>query len=130
MGTSQTAVGLSQAASNGPNKASINTEAIAILNDLGITIVGDFIISPDYEEEDFNRLNGYLSDNHIDLPMITVMTPLPGTRLYQKQQNRITNHNLDYYTLTNAVTSTSLDEKRFYTLYADVLANSHKNARL
>lgn len=121
---------VSLAAMNKANKASMNTEAISILNDMGITIVGDFIISPDYDEADFDSLTGYLSDNHIDLPMITVMTPLPGTSLYREQQHRITNQNLDYYTLTNAVMPTRLDEKTFYTLYADVLASSHQNARL
>ena len=28
-------------------------EAIEILHDIGIVIVGDFIVSPDYEESDF-----------------------------------------------------------------------------
>jgi radical SAM superfamily enzyme YgiQ (UPF0313 family) len=120
----------SLSAMNKANKASINTEAISILNDLGITIVGDFIISPDYDEGDFERLGTYLGQNHIDLPMITVMTPLPGTPLYDQQKNHIVNHDLDYYTLTNAVTKTRLDEKLFYTLYADLLSNSHKNARI
>lgn len=118
------------AAMNKANKASINTEAISILNDLGITIVGDFIISPDYDESDFERLDTYLGERQVDLPMITVMTPLPGTPLYAQQKHRIVNHNLDYYTLTNAVTKTKLDEKLFYTLYAELLLNSHKNARI
>ncbi|MFT5699198.1 MAG: radical SAM superfamily enzyme YgiQ (UPF0313 family) [Desulforhopalus sp.] len=120
----------SLSAMNKANKASINTEAISILNDLGITIVGDFIISPEYEEGDFERLGTYLGERQVDLPMITVMTPLPGTLLYDQQKNRIVNHNLDYYTLTNAVTKTKLDEKLFYTLYAELLSNSHKNARI
>lgn len=115
---------------NKANKASFNREAIAILNDMGITIVGDFIISPDYDESDFERLGSYLGKNKVDLPMITVMTPLPGTDLYQQQKNRIVNHNLDYYTLTNAVTKTKLDEKQFYTLYAELLSKSHKDARI
>ncbi len=112
------------------NQVCMNTEAISILNDMGITIVGDFIISPDYDEDDFERLSTYLGEKQIDLPMITVMTPLPGTSLYREQQHRIMNHNLDYYTLTNAVTETKLEEKRFYTLYARILASSHRNARL
>lgn len=115
---------------NKKNKAGINTEAISILNDLGIAIVGDFIISPDYDEDNFDRLAGYLATRRIDLPMITVMTPLPGTPLHRKERHRIINHDLDYYTLTNAVTATKLDEKRFYTLYAELLANSHQDARL
>lgn len=117
-------------AMNKANMVRVNTEAISILKEMEITIVGDFIISPDYDEGDFERLNLYLDENHIDLPMITVMTPLPGTPLYQKQQHRIINHNLDYYTLTNAVTQTKLDEKQFYTLYAELLKSSHENARL
>jgi len=117
-------------AMNKASKASINIEAIAILKDMGITIVGDFIISPDYDEDDFTRLGEYLGNNKVDLPMITVMTPLPGTDLYRQQKNRIVNHDLDYYTLTNAVTKTRLEEKLFYTLYAELLTHSHKNARI
>lgn len=120
----------SLAAMHKANKASVNAEAISILNDLGITIVGDFIISPDYDEHDFDRLDAYLGARRIDLPMITVMTPLPGTPLYSRERHRIVNHDLDYYTLTNAVTRTKLDEKRFYSRYAALLANSHQNARL
>lgn len=120
----------SLAAMNKANRAAVNSEAITILNELGITIVGDFIISPDYDEDHFDRLAAYLGERRIDLPMITVMTPLPGTPLHAENRHRITNHNLDYYTLTNAVTKTRLDEKRFYTRYAGLLAHSHHHARL
>ncbi len=120
----------SLSAMNKANKASINSEAIAILNAYKITIVGDFIISPDYDENDFERLGVYLDERPVDLPMITVMTPLPGTVLYRQQQDRIVNHNLDYYTLTNAVIPTKLGEKQFYARYAELLSNSHKNVRI
>lgn len=120
----------SLSAMNKANTAAINSEAISILNAMGITIVGDFIISPEYDEQDFDRLENYLASKRIDLPMITVMTPLPGTPLYREQRQRITNHNLDFYTLTNAVTTTKLAEKRFYTRYAQLLADSHQHARL
>ncbi|WP_028584083.1 B12-binding domain-containing radical SAM protein [Desulfogranum mediterraneum] len=118
------------AAMNKANQVRSNTEAIAILNQLGITIVGDFILSPDYGEEDFDRLAGYLGSQRIDLPMLTVMTPLPGTPLYRRQQGAIINHNLDYYTLTNAVTATRLPEQRFYSRYAELLQQGHEHARL
>ncbi len=117
-------------AMNKANRANINTEAVAVLNELGITVVGDFIIDPQYEEQDFLRLDEYLGKVQIDLPMITVMTPLPGTELYQQQQDRITNHDLDYYTLTNAVTETRLAEKEFYTLYAELIRKSHEHAKI
>jgi radical SAM superfamily enzyme YgiQ (UPF0313 family) len=117
-------------AMNKANTAQINTEAITILNELGISIVGDFIISPQYDENDFARLTLYLEENTIDLPMITVLTPLPGTPLYTEMQAQITNHNLDFYTLTNAVTETKLNDKQFYLHYADLLDKSHKTATI
>jgi radical SAM superfamily enzyme YgiQ (UPF0313 family) len=120
----------SLAAMHKSSQVQTNTEAIALLGELGITIVGDFIISPDYDEEDFERLNSYLATRSIDLPMITVLTPLPGTPLHRQLHSRITNHDLDYYTLTNAVMPTRLPEERFYTRYVQLLAASHHNARL
>ncbi len=120
----------SLSAMNKANTTDTNTEAINILNDMGISIVGDFIISPDYDEHDFERLYSYLDKRQIDLPMITVLTPLPGTPLHTQMENQITNHNLDYYTLTNAVTATKLDEKQFYMLYADLLVKSHTTAQI
>ncbi len=112
------------------NQARMNSEAITILHQMGITIVGDFILSPEAEEKDFDRLKRYLADHAIDLPMITVLTPLPGTPLYRQQYKRISNHNLDYYTLTNAVLPTRLKEERFYRAYAELIAEGHNHARL
>jgi hypothetical protein len=92
--------------------------------------VGDFIIDPDYDEHDFDQLSHYLQNHPIDLPMITVMTPLPGTPLHASLRPKIVNHNLDYYTLTNAVTPTRLDEHRFYSAYAELIAQSHRHAHI
>ncbi|NEX20732.1 radical SAM protein [Thiorhodococcus mannitoliphagus] len=112
------------------NQVRMNTEAITILHELGITIVGDFIIHPECEEQDFEQLSTYLANHTIDLPMITVMTPLPGTPLHASLASQIVNHDLDYYTLTNAVLPTRLDEQRFYSAYAELIAQSHRHARI
>lgn len=113
---------------NKQSDAATSSEAIAILHQLGITIVGDFIISPDYTEEDFDKLASFVDEQSIELPMYTVLTPLPGTRLYQQLKPRITIENLDYYTLTNSVVATRLPEEVFYQRYADLLARGHRNA--
>ncbi len=115
---------------NKKNKAAVNTEAIKILHDIGITIIGDFIISPGYDEPQFDELTRYIQDTAIDLPMPTVLTPLPGTALYKSLQERIVIHDLDYYTLTNAVIATKLDEQVFYQRYANLLKEGHSRAKL
>jgi len=117
-------------AMNKANSTAVNREAIQILHDLGISIVGDFIIDPDYDEGQFAALHQYFSENRIDLPIFTVMTPLPGTRLYGRLQPQIINHDLDYYTLTNAVLPTRLPEAEFYRQYAELTTAAHAGARL
>ncbi len=115
---------------NKANLVATNTEAISILHEIGITIIGDFIVSPDYSEDDFDKLGIYISENGVDLPMITVMTPLPGTRLHYEMADKIIIDDLDYYTLTNAVVPTLLDEKVFYEHYATLLKEGHTGAKL
>jgi radical SAM superfamily enzyme YgiQ (UPF0313 family) len=115
---------------NKANSAAANREAIRILHEIGITIVGDFIISPDYDEEAFAVLDKYLQDNPIDLPIFTVLTPLPGTPLFREEKERIVIDDLDYYTLTNAVVPTRLDEKIFYENYARLTKSAHARAKL
>lgn len=115
---------------NKASAASVNGEAIALLREMGITIVGDFILSPDYGEEQFDALGRYLEANPVDLPMLTVLTPLPGTPLYGEMRERIVVHDLDYYTLTNAVLPTRLPERVFYERYAGLLKAGHARARI
>lgn len=115
------------------NKASdvaANDEAVSILKELGISIVGDFIVSPDYDEARFDALERYISERRIDLPLLTVLTPLPGTPLHAAMADRIVIRDLDYYTLTNAVVPTRLDEKRFYERYAGLMKAFHAGAKL
>jgi len=115
---------------NKENSVALNDQAITILHELGITIVGDFIVSPDYDDARFDALERYVVDRAIDLPILTVLTPLPGTPLHAGMQGLITNRDLDYYTLTNAVTATRLGEKRFYQQYARLITTFHANAKL
>ena len=115
---------------NKENKVAINNEAISILHELGITIVGDFIVSPDYDDARFEVLEEYVISRAIELPILTVLTPLPGTALYSELHERITIRDLDYYTLTNAVTATRLGEKRFYQQYARLMKQFHARAKL
>jgi radical SAM superfamily enzyme YgiQ (UPF0313 family) len=115
---------------NKANTAATNREAIRILREIGLTIVGDFIISPDYDERSFDALAAHAEENAIDLPMYTVLTPLPGTPLYSRMRDRITLHDLDYYTLTNTVVPTRLDERVFYRKYAALIKAGHSNATL
>jgi len=102
-----------------------NRRAIEILHDCGIAIVGDFIVSPDYEPADFDRLERFIRDNKIEIPILSILTPVPGTPLYEKMKDRIEVHDLDYYTFLNAVTPTRLGKRKFYQAFADLFMSFH-----
>jgi radical SAM superfamily enzyme YgiQ (UPF0313 family) len=103
------------------NTVETNIAATRVLKDLGIRIVGDFIVSPDYEEADFDRLEAFIDRSGIDLPIPAILTPLPGTPLHRQMAADIVIDDLDYYTFTNAVVATSMAEAKFYRRYAALL---------
>ncbi len=113
------------AAYNKKYQGHIINEAIKILHDLGIVIVGDFIASPEYEESDFEKLESFIVANKIEIPVISVLTPIPGTPLYKKMKQDIIISDLDYYTFTNAITVTKMPEDLFYRTFSDMVKRFH-----
>ena len=98
-----------------------NIAALEILKEIGIKVIGDFIVSPDYTEEDFEALEVFVENNPIDLPLPAILTPIPGTKLFEMKKGDIKIRDLDYYTFTNAVTPTVMDEHEFYKNYSRLL---------
>jgi len=88
--------------------------ALKTMNELGIYVVGNYIVKPGYDKQDFDRLARFVQANPIYHSGFTVLTPFPGTAMYEEMKAQITIHDLDYYNLTNAVVETKLPEQKFY----------------
>ena len=69
---------------NKKNTARVNDEAIRILQDLGVIIWGAFIVDPSWSVDDFRRLGDYVKSQRITHTQFTVLTPLPGSDLWQQ----------------------------------------------
>ncbi|KJS03354.1 MAG: radical SAM protein [Desulfobulbaceae bacterium BRH_c16a] len=102
-----------------------NIAALQILAEIGIRVIGDFIISPDYGHEDFERLSRFIDSSSIALPIPSILTPIPGTALYRRLHKELVITDLDYYTFSNAVLPTNLATQEFYTLYSDLMKQLH-----
>lgn len=105
-------------AMNKQSGVAVHEAAMTILKELGIRIVGDFIVSPEYTEADFDALQAFVDAHPIDVPLPAILTPIPGTPLYRRYRDAITVTDLAYYTFTNAVMPTRLPEADFYRIYA------------
>ncbi len=107
-------------------RGSVIRQAIEILHKLGIVIIGDFIASPEDTEKDFEKLERFIREQKIEIPVLSILTPIPGTPLHDRMKKDIVISDLDYYTFTNAVTRTKMPEALFYQTYADLVRRLHE----
>jgi len=85
-------------------------EIVKRIHDYGIAVIGAFTFGNDGDRNDiFPRTTEFLLDSKMDAQQLTILTPLPGTRLYKRlaQEGRLfrTNYPEDwkYYDFTEAV---------------------------
>lgn len=107
-------------------KAHVIPRSIELLHELDMLIVGDFIVAPDYTEDDFAHLEQFIVANGIQIPVLSVLTPIPGTPLHKIMKDQIVIHDLDFYTFTNAVVPTAIPEKEFYETFSELVKRLHE----
>jgi radical SAM superfamily enzyme YgiQ (UPF0313 family) len=95
-----------------------NKKAISILDKMGIKTVASFVISPDYDIEDFDSLADYARSLEAEFVMFYLLTPLPGIDLYDTLTDQLTTTNLELFDLTHMVLSTRLPLEKFYREWA------------
>jgi radical SAM superfamily enzyme YgiQ (UPF0313 family) len=91
-----------------------NKRASDVLRDCGIFSTGIFMVRPDWTEKQFSELWEYVNSLMIGIPLITILTPLPGTQLYRAYRDQLltTDHRL--FDLLHAVLPTRLPRDEFY----------------
>lgn len=93
---------------------SINNQAIQIMKKLNVFIIAHFIIRPEYTEEDFSRLLKYVYAQNLFRPAYPVLTPLPGTELYEETYKSLEITDYDFFDFAHSVLPTRLESKEFY----------------
>jgi radical SAM superfamily enzyme YgiQ (UPF0313 family) len=97
-----------------------NNQAIRILQDHGVIIWGAFLVDPDWTEDDFKRLGDYVRDKKITHTQFTVLTPLPGTALYQQRRDELLTDDYSCFDTLHAVLPTRLPRETFYRHFASL----------
>jgi radical SAM superfamily enzyme YgiQ (UPF0313 family) len=95
-----------------------NERAMDVLNGLGVHMWGAFIVDPDFTREDFHQLKRYREEKGIIYPQFTILTPLPGTDLYQQRYNDLITHDYRLFDALHAVLPTRLPREEFYKEFA------------
>jgi len=103
---------------NKKNTSKVNDEAIHILHDNGVIIWGAFIADPNWTEDDFKHLRDYVDSREITHTQFTILTPLPGSRLWHERRDELLTEDYRCYDCLHAVLPTRLDREEFYRQFA------------
>jgi radical SAM superfamily enzyme YgiQ (UPF0313 family) len=94
--------------------AATNLEAIDILRQQGITPMTSLITDPAWGEEDFDRLEEFVKLAKLPCPTFTVLTPLPGTELWESTKSQITTTDYNLFDVMHLVLPAKLPPQRFF----------------
>ena len=103
---------------NKSNTQSNNARALAILRELGVGYTPNFIVDPAWDREDFARLRGWIEETGAYNSGFSVLTPLPGTDLWETAKHQVTTHDWEMYDIIHAVLPTKLSLEEFYEEYS------------
>lgn len=96
-----------------------NKRAAEILRDLGILSTGIFMVRPDFSEDDFDRLYAHINELGVAIPLVTILTPLPGTALHRARRSELLTEDARLFDLLHAVLPTKLPRTLFYKKLAE-----------
>lgn len=94
-----------------------NVEAVRILKSLDIDIFPNFMVKPDFSKDDFEELRNFCLNLNLDFIGFSVMTPLPGTDLFDEVKNKLIIDNYDYCDFFHTHLPTKLPLEEFYKEY-------------
>lgn len=104
-------------------------EAARILDGLGILLYANFVVDPAFSRADFRSLVRYIRQLDLKYASFSVLTPLPGTTLYQEQESRLLTKRHEMFDFIHAVLPTALPLQEFYAelawLYGHALPTRH-----
>ncbi len=89
-------------------------DAIELFHRLGVKVRANFIVDPSWDDDGFDHLERTITELGVDLPSFSVLTPLPGTNLYDESQEQIITRDPDMFDLWHSVLPTRLPPQRFH----------------
>ncbi|MGZ5445190.1 MAG: B12-binding domain-containing radical SAM protein [Thermoanaerobaculia bacterium] len=103
---------------NKKNTADNNNRAIRILQELGVGYTPNFIVDPSWEKQDFEKLKRWVDETGAYNSGFSVLTPLPGTDLWDETAADIQTEDWELFDIAHSVLPTKLPLDEFYREYA------------
>ena len=108
-------------------RVSSSVEAAAISRSMRYGVTGNFLVDPDWTEEHFRELWDFVAKHGFQRAGYTILTPLPGTELFQKLSPILEGQPWFKYDMHHVLWEPRLGAKRFFELYAETWRRSILN---
>jgi hypothetical protein len=102
--------------------------AVRIARSLRYGVNGNFLVDPDWGEEDFRRLWEFVACHGLQRAGYTILTPLPGTDYFRSLAPRLAGQPWSSYDMHHVLWEPRLGARRFFELYAETWRKSILNA--
>lgn len=92
----------------------MNRRAIEICRANGVELAAYLIVDPAFDHEDFRRLSEYVEQNNLTHPVFTILSPFPGTDLYNMVKETLITESFELIDFFHTVLPTRLPLDEFY----------------
>jgi radical SAM superfamily enzyme YgiQ (UPF0313 family) len=106
---------------------SSSIEAARISRSMRYGVTGNFLVDPDWDEAHFRELWDFVATNGFQRAGYTILTPLPGTELFQKLAPALEGQPWFKYDMHHVLWEPRLGAPRFFELYAETWRRSILN---
>ncbi len=92
----------------------MNRRAIEICRANDVEVAAYLIVDPAFDHEDFRRLSEYVELNNLTHPVFTILSPFPGTDLYNMVKKDLITKSFELIDFFHTVLPTKLSLDEFY----------------
>jgi len=103
-------------------------EAVKVARECGFGVTGNFIIDPDFTEENFIELWDFIEANQLFRVGFTILTPLPGTQYFEQSKAQLEVMDWNQFDLHHLLWKPRLPVERFFELYCETWRRTVLNA--
>ena len=104
-----------------------NVEAVRIARSMRYGVNGNFLVDPDWSEDDFGELWDFVARHGLQRAGYTLLTPLPGTDFHRALAPRLEGLPWLMYDMHHLLWEPRLGAERFFELYAETWRRSILN---
>jgi radical SAM superfamily enzyme YgiQ (UPF0313 family) len=109
------------------NSINASIEAARVSRSMGYGVTGNFLVDPDWDEAQFAELWHFVATHGSQRAGYTILTPLPGTELFQKLAPILSGQPWFKYDMHHVLWEPRLGARRFFELYAETWRRSILN---